>query len=71
MTKLIISLTTVPPRFPYIGENLRGLLRQNAEIDAINLYIPKQYKRFSYKEYELPILPEGVNLRIVPQDYGP
>jgi hypothetical protein len=71
MTKLIISLTTVPPRFPYVGENLRGLLRQNAEIDAINLYIPKQYKRFSYKEYELPILPEGVNLRIVPQDYGP
>ena len=71
MTKLILSLTTIPPRFPYVGENLTGLLRQTAEIDSINLYIPKQYKRFSYDEFELPTLPEGVNLRIVPQDYGP
>ncbi len=71
MTKLILSLTTIPPRFPYVGESLKGLLSQTAEIDSINLYIPKQYKRFSYDEFELPTLPEGVNLRIVPQDYGP
>ena len=55
MTKLILSLTTIPPRFPYVGENLTGLLKQTAEIDSINLYIPKQYKRFSYDESELPI----------------
>jgi len=71
MTKLILSLTTIPPRFFNVGENLKGLLSQNANIDSINLYIPKHYKRFKYDEHELPILPTGINLRMVETDYGP
>lgn len=71
MTRLILSVTTVPPRFPYIGENLKTLLDQSAEIEAINLYIPKSYRRFAYDPADLPKLPEGVNLRIIEQDLGP
>ncbi|PTV93786.1 hypothetical protein C8J27_11267 [Rhodobacter aestuarii] len=71
MSRLVLSLTTVPPRFPYVAENLSALLGQSAQIDAINLYVPRSYRRFSYAPSDLPRLPEGVNLRLVEQDYGP
>lgn len=71
MTKVILSLTTVPPRFPVVHENLRALLRQTAKIDAINLYIPRKYRRFEYNERDLPEMPDGVSLRIIDEDLGP
>lgn len=71
MTRLILSLTTVPPRFPYVGENLAALRQQSARIDAIHLYIPRSYRRFSYDASALPALPEGVDLRLIDADLGP
>ena len=71
MTKLIISLTTIPPRFKYVQECLWSLLVQTAEVAAVNLYIPRGYKRFGYAESDLPKLPNGVNLRVVDEDLGP
>ena len=29
---LVISLTSIPPRFPYLGETLSSLLEQRAEV---------------------------------------
>tara|TARA_R110002096_G_scaffold9867_9_gene38596 strand:- start:10026 stop:10853 length:828 start_codon:yes stop_codon:yes gene_type:complete len=71
MTQTILSLTTVPPRFPVVHENLRTLLKQNAKIDAINLYIPRKYRRFEYEAKDLPKLPKGISLRIIDEDLGP
>lgn len=71
MTRLVLSLTTIPPRFPIVGENLSHLLEQTAEIEAINLYIARKYKRFDYDPSDLPKVPDGVNLRIVDEDLGP
>jgi hypothetical protein len=71
MTKLIISLTTIPPRFKYVQECLSSLLSQTAEVAAVNLYIPRNYKRFSYAQSDLPVLAKGVNLRLVDEDLGP
>ena len=71
MTRLVISVTTIPPRFPYVGENLSSLLMQSAAVESINLYIPKSYRRFSYDHADLPKLPDGVNLRIIDGDLGP
>ena len=52
-------------------ECLQSLLVQAADVAAINLYIPQNYKRFVYVESDLPRLPKGVNLRVVDEDLGP
>jgi len=71
MAKLVISLTTIPPRFAYVRECLQSLLAQAADVAAINLYIPRSYRRFGYAESDLPRMPKGVNLRVVDEDLGP
>ena len=71
MTNVVISLTTIPPRFRHLDACLNSLLDQTAEISAINLYIPKAYRRFSFDLNDLPNLPQGVNLRLVEEDIGP
>lgn len=71
MARLVISLTSVPPRFAYVQECLRSLLVQTADVAAVNLYIPRGYKRFSYAESDIPVLPKGVNLRVIDEDLGP
>ena len=71
MTKLIISLTTIPPRFKYVQECLSSLLSQTEEVEAVNLYVSRNYKRFSYAHSDLPGLAKGVNLRLIDEDLGP
>jgi hypothetical protein len=71
MTSLTISLTSIPPRFKYVQECLNSLLAQTAKVSAINLYIPRSYKRFSYSNSDLPRLANGVNLCLVDEDLGP
>lgn len=71
MTRTILSLSTVPPRFKVVGENLAALLKQSVKVEAINLYVPKKYRRFTYSPSDLPKLPEGINLRIIEDDLGP
>ena len=71
MTRLVISLTTIPPRFPYLLENLKCLLEQTAIVESINLYIPRTYRRFTYSPEEIPTLPEGVVLNMIDEDLGP
>jgi hypothetical protein len=68
---LVISLTSIPPRFPYLGETLSSLLEQRAEVESVNLYLPRQYRRFDWDSANLPRVPEGVNIRLVDEDLGP
>ena len=45
-------------------KNLESLLSQTAIVDQINLYIPREYRRFNYDPRDIPKLPKGVNLHI-------
>jgi len=66
----IISLTSIPPRFPYLKETLESLVAQNAA-DQIRLYIAKNYRRFPEYNGELPDVPEGVTICRIDEDLGP
>ncbi len=68
---LIISLSTIPSRFNSLGKTLESLLAQDVKIDSIELYIPKKYRRFPDCKFQLPIVPPGVTVRIVDEDFGP
>lgn len=64
---LIISLTSIPPRFAALGRTLESLLGQGA--DAVWLCLPRAYRRFD--TFEVPPLPEGVQLVWPDVDHGP
>jgi hypothetical protein len=65
----VISLTSIPPRFPSIGPTLRSLLRQGA--DQVRVYVPAAYRRFPDWDGTLPQVPEGVDIRRCDDDFGP
>ena len=67
----IISLTSIPSRFKYLGETLSSLLHQSHPADQINVYLPKYYLRFDYNLQKIPDVPSGVNVKVVNKDYGP
>ena len=71
MTRTIITLTAIPPRFPFLSETLTSLTRQQAEIEAIELWLPRSYRRFEFDPEELPKVPEGVTIRMADVDMGP
>ncbi|MCG6901281.1 MAG: glycosyltransferase family 2 protein [Rhodobacter sp.] len=71
MGMLIISLSSIPPRFARIGPTLQSLIRQSDKADRIYLYIPNSYRRFPDWDGKLPEVPEGVEIRRVDEDLGP
>lgn len=68
---IIISLSSIPPRFDKIGQTLESLLDQSVKADEIRLYIPKTYDRFPDYDGHLPEVPEGVTIYQPNEDYGP
>lgn len=68
---LIISLSSIPPRFAELGPTLDSLLGQTADVDHILLYIPMAYRRFPDWDGQLPEVPEGVEIRRADDDFGP
>jgi len=71
MSRNIISLTTIPPRMDSIAPTLQSLLRQNATIDAVILWIPARYRRSEFSDFKLPRVPDGIEIRRCGVDYGP
>jgi hypothetical protein len=67
----IVSLSTIPSRFPFLAPVLDGLLAQTASIDEIRLYIPKRYRRFPDFDGTLPAVPKGVRICQTSDDLGP
>ena len=70
MSKVVISLTSVPPRFAGLNACLLSLLGQSAKIDEINLYLPRAYRRFP-GAFAVPRVPSGVQIKFVEHDLGP
>ena len=68
--KRIISLSSIPPRFPFLQATLTTLLEQES-VDEIRLYIPKKYKRFPKYNGKLPNIPKGITLCQIDEDFGP
>ena len=68
---LIVSLSSIPPRFDKLGPTLDCLLQQTARIDRIIVYIPTQYRRFPDWDGALPEVPEGVEIHRCADDLGP
>jgi len=67
----VISLSTIPPRFAEIGPTLLSLVRQRSRPEAVELYIPRSYRRFPKWGGTLPEVPDGVNIIRVEEDLGP
>lgn len=69
--KVIVSLTTIPPRMDKVTDTLNSLLQQTRTPDQIILNIPRTYRRSSYTYSSLPSVPAGVDIAVSDQDYGP
>ena len=67
----IITLSTIPPRFANLGPTLQGLVAQTSRPEAIELYIPKSYRRFPQWGGALPEVPQGVKIIRTDADLGP
>lgn len=65
----IISLTSIPPRFPELRPVLESLLQQGA--DEVRLTLPLRYRRFPEWDGGLPLVPPGVRICRAEKDYGP
>lgn len=68
---LVITLSTIPPRFSSVLRTLESLLSQDVKIAAIELYVPKHYRRFPHHTLSLPKMPKGISLCITNEDWGP
>lgn len=66
----IISLTSIPPRFPFLYPTLKSLVNQHAA-DEIRLYIPRTYRRFPEYDGAVPEVPDGITVCQIKDDYGP
>ncbi|NIZ08538.1 glycosyltransferase family 2 protein [Pseudooceanicola sp. HF7] len=68
---IVVSLSTIPPRFNMLGRTLRAILDQRHRVDVIRVNIPETYRRFPDHEFTRPPLPEGVTLSVGDMDFGP
>lgn len=68
---LVISLSSIPPRFDKLGPTLHSLLEQTARADRICLFIPEYYVRFPDWDGTLPEVPDGVEICRTEADFGP
>ena len=72
--KVVVTLSTIPPRFRGIGETINCILNQDFIPDEIQVYIPKTYRRFPQHSFTLPEIPLGggrVVVKVVEADLGP
>lgn len=71
MTQVVVSLSTIPPRFPFIGQTLQSLLAQSVRPDRIEVWIPRSYRRFPEHAFCVPDVPDGVTIEVIDEDLGP
>ncbi len=67
----VISLSSIPPRFGDLPAVLSALLAQRRRPEAVQLWLPRRYRRFPDYDGSLPELPKGVEVRRAAEDLGP
>ncbi|MBC2883926.1 glycosyltransferase family 2 protein [Ochrobactrum sp. CM-21-5] len=68
---MIVTLSTIPPRFGEVGKTLQSILRQKLPAEQIILYIPKHYRRFPEWTGTLPSVPDSISIHRTETDLGP
>jgi hypothetical protein len=68
---VIVTFTTIPPRFGLLAEALAAFEAQRLRPDAVELYLPRQYRRFPGERPALPPLPDWVRVIDTDTDLGP
>lgn len=68
---MILSFTSIPPRFPFLGRVIQQLEKQTVRPDAVELYLPRTYRRFPGERPALPKLPDWVKIIDIETDLGP
>lgn len=69
--QLIVTLTSIPPRFGNLPRKLASIGRQTVRPDRVELHLPKSYRRFPGARPTLPPLPEWVSVIETETDLGP
>lgn len=68
---IVLTLTSIPPRFPNLPRKFKSLEKQSQRPDFVELNIPKSYRRFPGELPALPTLPDWVSVKFCEIDYGP
>lgn len=68
---LIVTFTTIPPRLPLLGPALAAFAAQTLRPAAVELYLPKAWRRFPGERPTLPPLPDWLTVVEVDHDLGP
>lgn len=68
---IILTLTTIPPRFSNLPRKFHAIQAQTRKPDYVELNIPEHYRRFPGEVPSLPALPDWVSIRRCRTDYGP
>lgn len=69
--KIIVSLTTIPTRVPFLEPVIQSIQEQSLIPDAIELNLPKEYSKRSLGIVDPSTLPKGVNIYWMEKDLGP
>jgi hypothetical protein len=71
--RVVVTLTTVPPRFRYLPRTLDSIRAQSRKPDRIVLNVPGDYLRFGPCRLEdlAAAAGSGVEINLVPRDFGP
>lgn len=68
---ILVSLTTIPPRFQYLPVTINSILNQTTMPDKIIIHIPQKYNNYS-NDYLLPqFSDERIIVNTEVTDYGP
>lgn len=70
MTKVVISLTTIPSRAKYLRFLYSSLKEQSVTPDRVEINIPYQYKRRDFGKVNLDDIPSEMNV-FECEDFGP
>jgi len=71
MNPIIVTLTTIPSRIPYIQTTIDSILNQSLSPSKVELYIPREYTQRSLGKIDDKYLPTGCEVIYCDKDYGP
>lgn len=69
--QIVVTLTSIPPRFQNLPRKLASIGRQTVRPDRVELHLPREYRRFPGERPALPPLPDWVEVIETETDLGP
>lgn len=69
--RIVVSFTTIPSRIQYVQPVIDSIRSQSLSPDAIELNIPKEYRRRDFGEPDAAKFPHHCDVVICDADYGP